>query len=143
MWYRLRMLSRRAAVVFGVADLVTAAVVLFGVFVALPARWWPVDVAGAGLGALELAAGAALLLRKGPAERLARGASALALALGAIAVTLLAVTASWLGGVYGPVGTGGAIILGLVAALALPYLVVLPCVQLVWLRPRAAAPAER
>jgi hypothetical protein len=133
------MLSRRAAVVFGVADLLTAALVLFGVFVALPARWWPVDVTGAGLGALELAAGVALLARARPAGVLARAASGVALALGLFTVTVLAVTASWLSGVYGAVGSGGAIILALVAALALPYLVVLPLVQLVWLRPRAAA----
>jgi hypothetical protein len=136
------MLSRRAAVVFGVADLVTAALVLYGVFVALPARWWPVDAAGAGLGALELAAGAALLSRHGRAGALARAASAVALALGLFTVTLLAVTASWLSGVYGPVGAGGAIILGLVAALALPYLVVLPVVQLVWLRARVTPTPE-
>ncbi len=61
-----------------------------------------------------------------------------ALALGLFAVTVVAVTASWLSGIYGPVGRGGAIILALVAALALPYLVVLPVVQLVWLRPGKA-----
>jgi hypothetical protein len=133
------MLSRRAAVVFGVVDLLTAALVLFGVFVALPARWWPVDVAAAALGALELAAGVALLARARRAHAFARAASAVALTLGLFAVTVLAVTASWLSGLYGAVGSGGAIILALVAALALPYLVVLPLVQLVWLRPRGAA----
>ena len=51
-------------------------------------------------------------------------------------MTLLALTASWLAGIYGPVGAGGAAIMALVAALALPYLVVLPCVELVWLAPR-------
>lgn len=131
------MLSRRAALVFGVADLGTAALVACGVFGALPARWWPVDVSAAVLAALELAAGAGLLLRARWAERAARVASAAALAAGLFLVTVLAVTASWLSGVYGPVGSGGAIILGLVAALALPYLVVAPLVQLAWLRPRA------
>jgi hypothetical protein len=131
------MRTRRAAVVFGVADLVTGALVLFGVFRALPARWWPVDVTGAGVGALELAAGVALLSRapRPAVLALARVASAVALAVGLFGVTVLAVTATWLSGVYGPVGGGGAIILALVAALALPYLVVLPVVQLVWLRP--------
>jgi len=62
-------------------------------------------------------------------------ASPVALALGLFLVSVLAVTASWLSGVYGPVGAGGAIILTLVAVLALPYLVVLPVVELVWLRP--------
>lgn len=130
------MLSRRAALVFGLADLVTAALVGLGVFVALPARWWPVDVAAGVLTVLEATAGIALVSRVGWGELAARIASAFALAAGLFTVTVLAVTASWLDGVYGPVGKGGAIILGLVAALALPYVVVLPLVELVWLRPR-------
>jgi hypothetical protein len=130
------MLSRRAAVVFGIANLVTAALVVLGVFVGLPARWWPVDAAAAVLVVLEAVSGGALLARARWAERAARVAAAAALALGLLAVTLLAVTASWLSGVYGPVGLGGAVILALVAALALPYVVVLPAVEIVWLRPR-------
>jgi hypothetical protein len=128
------MLSRRAAVVFGIADLVTAAVIVLGVFVGLPSRWAPVDVPAVVLIAVDLAAGVALLARKPWAPRVARAASALSLALGLALVTTLALTASWLSGVYGPVGMGGAVILGLVAALALPYLVVVPVVRLVWLR---------
>jgi hypothetical protein len=131
------MLSRRAAITFGVADVFTAALVGVGVFVALPARWWPVDAAAVVLVALELASGAALLARSGWAEPLARMAAAVALALGLFVASLLAITASWLSGVYGPVGKGGAIILALVGALTLPYLVAMPLVQLVWLRPRA------
>jgi len=129
------MLSRRAALVFGIADLLTAAVAGLGVFAALPARWWPVDSAAAVLMVLEVAAGVGLVARTAWAERAARAASAVALALGLFLVTVLAVTASWLSGVYGPVGAGGAIILTLVAVMALPYLVVLPVVELVWLRP--------
>jgi hypothetical protein len=131
------MLTRRAALVFGIADLLTATVVGLGVFVALPARWWPVDVAAAVLAALELAAGAGLMARTAWGERAARAASAVALALGLFVVTVLAVTASWLSGVYGPVGAGGAVIPTLVGVMILPYLVVLPVVQLVWLRPPA------
>jgi hypothetical protein len=130
-----RMPSRRASLVFGVANLLTAAVVALGVFAGLPSRWAPVDLAALVLTALELASAAGLLLRAPWAARVSRVACASALALGLLAVTLLAVTASWLSGIYGPVGRGGAIVLALVAALALPYLVVLPVVQLVWLRP--------
>lgn len=131
------MRSRGAAVAFGVANVVTALLVGLGVLLALPARWWPVDV-GAGLVALlQLVAGVALLARAPWAERVARISSGVTLALGALTVSLLAMTAGWLGGVYGPVGRGGSIILALVAALALPYTVVLPAAQLVWLRPRA------
>jgi hypothetical protein len=133
----LSMLSRRAALVFGIADLLTAALVGAGIFVALPARWAPVDLAAAALTALEVAAGAGLVAGAAWSERVARAASAVALALGLFVVSVLALTASWLGGVYGPVGAGGAIILTLVAVLALPYLVVLPLAQLVWLGRRA------
>ena len=121
---------------FGVGHVVTALVVALGVFAGLPSRWWPVDVAAAVLVALQLAAGAGLLLAAPWAPRAARATCAVALALGLFLVTVLAVTAGWLSGVYGPVGRGGSIILALVAALALPYLVVLPLVELVWLRPR-------
>jgi hypothetical protein len=128
------MLSRRAALVFGIADLVTAAVLVIGVFVGLPSRWAPVDATALVLTGAQVAAGIGLLAGKSWAPRVARAASALALALGLALITVLAVTASWLSGVYGPVGLGGAVILALVAALALPYLVVLPIVRLVWLR---------
>jgi hypothetical protein len=132
-------LSRSAAISFGIADLLTGAVVGLGVFVALPARWWPVDVPAFLLTAIELSAGVALVARTSWAERLARVACIVALSFGLFTVSVLAVTASWLGGVYGPVGRGGAIVLALVALLALPYVVVLPVVQLVWLRPRGQA----
>jgi hypothetical protein len=130
-----RMLSPRAALVFGMADLLTAAAVTLGVFVALPARWWPVDGLAAILAVLQVAASVGLLTRANWGERVARAAATVALAVGLFTVTMLAVTASWLSGVYGPVGAGGAMILTLVGALALPYVVVLPVVELVWLRP--------
>ena len=40
-------------------------------------------------------------------------------------------------GIYGAVGTGGAIILVLVSVLVLPYFIALPAVQLVWVLPHA------
>jgi hypothetical protein len=128
------MLSRRAAVVFGIADIVTAAVLVIGVFVGLPSRWAPVDAAALVLISAQGAAGVGLLADRPWAPRVARAASTLSLALGLGLISVLAITASWLSGVYGPVGLGGAVVLGLVAALALPYLVVLPVVTLVWLR---------
>jgi hypothetical protein len=128
------MLSRRAALVFGIANLTTAALLVLGVFVALPARWWPVDTGAALLVALELASGIGLLTRATWGPLAAKVAGVAALALGLFVVSLLAVTASWLSGVYGPVGRGGGLVLALVAALALPYTVVLPIVELAWLR---------
>jgi hypothetical protein len=131
--------SRRASLVLGIADLVTAALVVFGVFVGLPTRWWPVDSAAVALTALEVASGIGLLAKARWAVRVARTTGAAALAIGLFTVTALAMTASWLSGVYGPVGRGGAIVLALVAVLVLPYLVVLPIAQLLWLQPGAGA----
>jgi hypothetical protein len=133
--------SRGLALVFGVADLLTAALVTVGVFMGLPARWAPVDVAAGVLVALKFGSGISLLARASCAPRLATMAAALALALGLALVTSLALTASWLAGVYGPVGRSGALLLTLVAALALPYLVVLPAAELFWIR--SAPPKAR
>jgi len=131
------MSPRGARLLFGAANVGTAGLVAFGVFVALPSRWWPVDTGAAAIALLQLASGIGLLASASWAPKVARAASGVALALGLFTVSVLAITASWLGGVYGPVGKGGSIVLALVAALTLPYLVVLPLVQLVWLRPRS------
>jgi hypothetical protein len=119
--------------IFGSIDLVSALVVILGVFVGLPTRWWVVDVPAALIAALLGGAGIGLVGRFSWGERVARAASMTALALGLVLVTTLAVTASYLSGIYDAVGRGGAVILALVAALALPYLVALPAAQLLWL----------
>src|SRR5689334_1116007 len=120
---------------FGLADLASAVLIYFGVFQGLPSRWWPVDAPAVAIIALFAAAGAGLLGQSSWAPKAAWLASAVSLVLGILLVATLALTASFLSGVYGPVGRGGALILGLVAALSLPYLVVLPAAQLVWLGP--------
>jgi hypothetical protein len=121
--------------IFGSIDLVAALVVLLGVFVGLPARWWVVDVPAIGVATLLAGAGVGLVGGFAWGERAARLASMVTLALGLVLVATLAMTASYLSGVYGAVGRGGAVILTLVAALALPYLVALPASQLLWLGP--------
>jgi hypothetical protein len=133
------MLSRRAAIVFAIVNLLTGALLGIGVFLCLPDRWMLVDLPGAVLMLLQLSAGGALLAGAPWAARLASAASLASLVLGLGLVTVLALTASWLSGVYGPVGRGGGIILALVALLTLPYLVVLPAVQLFWMRVRDSA----
>ena len=120
---------------FGVADLVSAAVIYLGVFQGLPSRWWLVDGGAVVVIALFGGAGLGLMGRASWAPKVAWIASAVSLVFGILLVATLALTASFLSGIYGPVGRGGALILGLVAALAVPYLVVLPAAQLVWLGP--------
>jgi hypothetical protein len=117
---------------FGVANVAIGALLAVGVFRWLPARWWVVDGGAALVASLLVASGAALLARHRLAVRLTRIAAAVSLVLGLALFAALAFTAAWIGGLYGPVGTSGAIVFGLVAVLVLPYLVILPAAELVW-----------
>jgi hypothetical protein len=122
---------------FGILDCAVALLVAVCVFRFLPTRWWVVDGGAAVMSAALAAAGVALLARAKQAERVVRVSSWIVLALGAALVLVLVATAAWLSGVYAPVGKGGAALFALVSAMALPYLVVLPVAQLLWIGPRA------
>jgi hypothetical protein len=130
-------MSRLARIVFGVADLIGAGLLAFGVFAGLPARWWPVDTGAIVLATLQGVAGIGLLVDARWAPRAALASSATALLVGLGLILALALSASYLNGIYGPVGRRGAVIFVLVAALLAPYLVILPGVQLVWLGRRS------
>jgi hypothetical protein len=133
------MLPRNTAFVFAGIDALTAVLIGFGVFVALPSRYWPIDLPAVVLLLAQLGAAGALFAQVPWARRVAALVSLATLVVGLALVSALALTASWLSGVYGPVGRGGGIILTLVAILSLPYLVALPALQLFWMRPRDSA----
>ncbi len=122
---------------FGVANLVSSALIVLGVFRGLPARYLVVDVPAALLALLMAVAAVGLL--GGPrfarwALPLARVASFAALALGLVTISALAASVAFLSGVQGALGSGGAVLFVLVIALLVPYLVALPSAQLLWLR---------
>lgn len=134
--------GRRARIGFGAGNLALAAFALYGVFRLLPSRWWVVDGGAIVVALLLVASGVTLLARHRAAERVTRVAAGVVLALGMALFAAVVATATWISGVYGQVGTSGALVFGLVAALLLPYLVVYPAVMLAWVGPRAApAPA--
>lgn len=128
--------------VLGGIDVGLALLLLFMIWVGLPARWWPVDVIGTALALLLGVAGGGLYAGTPWAHRLGVIASAVALVIGTGLFTALAFTASHVAGLYGPVGQGGALILFTVALLVLPYLVALPAAQLFVLVRRASPPSE-
>lgn len=119
---------------FAASDIVTAVLVLVATFVGLPTRWWPIDGAAITIVVALAAAGGALIADR--AKIVVRIACAVVLAIGLLLVALLAISASHLAGVYGPIGQGGALLMLLVVALALPYLIALPAAQLVWTEKR-------
>lgn len=115
-------------------QLVVAVLLLIGIWGALPARYLPIDAIGSIVALLYAAGAIGLLSGMRYAVAVARVASWFALLLGTAAVTALSLSAAHLAGLYGPVGSGGALLLGTVALLVLPYLVALPAVQVALLR---------
>ena len=116
------------------SQLLIACLLGVGIWVLLPARWLPVDLIGSAAALLSLLGGGSLLLRKPWGTAVSRAASWTLLCIGCVTFSALAFTAAHLSGLYGPVGSGGALLMGTVAALILPYLVGLPALQLHWLR---------
>jgi len=116
------------------SQLLVASLVLSGVWVALPARYWLVDAPGTALALVCAASAYGLLTGRAWGPTVARVTSWFTLVLGAALVSTLAIVAAHLAGLYGPVGAGGAVLMGTVAALVVPYLVGFPVLQLVWLR---------
>lgn len=115
-------------------QLAVAFLLMLGIWAGLPARYLIVDAIGTGVAMLQALAGVALLSSVAWALWVARIASWAALTIGAATATALSLSAAKLAGMYGPVGSGGALLLGTIALLILPYLVGLPAVQLVLLR---------
>jgi len=125
--------TRRGRILCAVGSFTSSLVIAGGVFIGLPARWMPVDVVAA-IAALACAvSGAMMALDRGPKERVARIVNMLVLLLGLGLVIVLAGTAGYLSGIYGPVGKGGAGVLVVIALLAVPYLIALPGAQLLYL----------
>ncbi|MEO8878629.1 MAG: hypothetical protein ABI461_23770 [Polyangiaceae bacterium] len=125
----------RSRIVFGTLDLLASALIAIGVFLGLPARWMPVDVCAGLLIVLLAGAGFGLLRNTEWSEPLARLASRIVLAFALLLFALVSSSVSYLYGIYGAVGRGGATLFILVAALAFPYLFVLPVIELLWLGP--------
>lgn len=110
-----------------------AALLLGGIWLALPARWLWVDAPGTLLAAACLVTGFGLWRAQPWAARAARYLLWIELGMGTLTTSLLALSAAQLGGTYGPVGAGGALLLVVVALLVLPYFVVFPALLLRWL----------
>lgn len=130
-------MKKAPRIAFGATNLGVAALVAWCVFRGLPTRWWVADTGGAIVTLLMAVSGLSLLANHRLGETVTRIAAGVVLAHGLALFAALTLTASWLYGVYGPVGKGGAALFTLVALLVLPYLVVLPAALLAWVGPRS------
>jgi hypothetical protein len=118
------------------AQFVASSLLLAGIWLLLPARWAPVDVLGSALAAAGLVSALGLVTRRHWARTFALVVSWTALLLGAVTVSALCFALAHIAGLYGPIGQGGAMLLGMVAALVLPYFIGLPVLQVGWLAER-------
>jgi hypothetical protein len=116
------------------SQLLLAVLVSVGVWVGLPARWLWIDLPLSLLALACVVVGTGLLSQKSWAPRAARVLLWAELTAGTLIVSLLGLSIAQLAGSYGPVGSGGAVLMGTIAALIVPYLVVLPALLLAFAR---------
>jgi hypothetical protein len=76
----------------GSTQVAVGTLLLAAVWLALPARYWPIDLAGSALAALCLVSGAGMLARRAWAARLARLTSWITLACGLLLTSALVST---------------------------------------------------
>jgi hypothetical protein len=127
-------MASRIAIASGQA--LVGVLLLCGIWLGLPARWLPVDLFGTTIALAALSAAGILTAahENARAMRWVKIVMWAELVLGTLTLSLLATSMAQLAGSYGPVGNGGAVLMGAIFALVLPYLVALPVLQLRWLR---------
>ena len=121
-------------VTFGVLNALSALVLLVGLFAVVQPRFWALDVP-LSLIALSLLVSAVGLLAKLPwAMRALSVAAWLSFGLGLLVVSLILLTVVFLRGIHGDYGVAALAVSGLIVALLVPYTVVLPALELLWLK---------
>jgi hypothetical protein len=128
----------RVRIAFGVLNGIAGSVLLVGVFVVVQPRFWVLDVPAALIGAAQLASSVALLLRLRWALRALAVAAWISFVLGLTILFLIVLTMLFLRGIHGDYGVAALAVSGLVVALLVPYVVVLPALELLWLQRQRA-----
>jgi hypothetical protein len=130
----------RLRISFGVLNAVAALVLLVGLFLVVTPRFWVLDVPLTAIALLDLVSGAALLLRLPWARRVLRVAAWVSLVLGLISVSLIVLSMAFLRGIHGDAGVAALAVSGLIVALLVPYIVLLPALELLWLKRQSPEP---
>jgi hypothetical protein len=118
---------------FAIGNALLAVVMLAGVFGGLGTRWWVVDVPSVGVAGLLLLSSFGLARATRWAATALRACALVELCVGLLAIAALGVSAAYFGGVHGELGRSGLMTFILGMTLLLPYLIVYPSVQLLWL----------
>ena len=127
-------MPERRARLLALTQFALGATLLCAIWGLLPARWMPIYAPFTLLALAQIAAAVGLWTGRAYGKPLGRVTAWVTMVCGALLCSALLLTLSHLAGLYGPVGAGGAVLMGVIAALVLPYLVLLPALQLSWLR---------
>jgi hypothetical protein len=127
--------ERRYEVGFALGNVLPASVLSVGLF-ALPVRWWPADVVVSGAVLALLATSAVVMSRPAHARSALRIGAQVLLGVGLLVVAAAVLSLAFLAGIHGDFGRGGVTLMILIALLVLPYAIVYPAIQLLWLGPR-------
>ncbi|HEY3253276.1 MAG TPA: hypothetical protein VGJ91_04985 [Polyangiaceae bacterium] len=125
-------------VTFGVLNGLSAVVLLAGVFGVVQPRYWALDLPAAIIALVQLVSAVGLLARLPWAQRALTIAAWVSFVLGLSIVSLIVITIAFLRGIHGDYGLGALIVSGLIVALLVPYTVVLPALELLWLKRQRA-----
>ncbi len=125
-------------VTFGVLNAIAGLVLLCGVFVLARPRYWALDVPAAAIGVVQCVSAIGLLAKRRWDLRALAVAAWLSFTLGLAVVFAVVLTMVFLRGVHGAYGLAALVVSGLVVALLVPYIVVLPALELLWLKRRRA-----
>lgn len=118
---------------FSLANIVVAALTVMAVFRGLPLRHWLIDGSTI-LAAVGFGLGTIGLWVPKSARRLASLGLTIVSVLGLLTLVGLVTGLGTLEGIHGPLAAGSRLILVLVGAMVVPYLIVLPGVELSWIK---------
>ncbi len=131
--------ERRYEVLFALGNGLPVAVLGLGLF-ALPVRWLPADlVVGASILAV-LVTSAVVLSRPAQSRSALRIGAQVLLGIGLLIIAAAVLSLAFLSGIHGDFGRGGVTLMVLISFLVLPYALVYPGIQLLWLGPRPRKP---
>ena len=128
----------RLRVAFAVWNATAAAVLLVGVYLVVQPRFWALDVPLTAVALLELTSAVALLAKLSWARRALTVAAWVSFVLGLLVVSLIVLTMVFLRGIHGDYGVAALAVSGLIVALLVPYVIVLPALELLWLKRRGS-----
>lgn len=131
--------ARRASIAFGIANALTALIFFVGIALIQP-RYWVVDVPAALLALVELASAIALFAKLPWAWRALSVAAWATFGLGLLIIGMIVLTMVFLRTIHGEDGMVATLVSGLVIALVAPYTLLLPTVELLWLKRQASEP---